>query len=237
MELAIILSALNESAVISSTLTEAIPDSEFSCGGSGIKWISTVAEQAARARATVCPDNLGSTRSDLNGYRNATGVLIAMVNGDRQYRLSDLPLRLIILDERISAVFGWRKERRDPAIRKLLSRRLSRSSTMVPNQPHHGIIFGLLVAKAGGARSTASVTRANYFGPKLWVQCARWGLKVGARGVSMNRSAGLLLNRSTAFQYLLGLERDLTTVVAGRAKPVRSLRSEPWLRYHHLGEQ
>ena len=59
MELAIILSALNESAVISSTLTEAIPDSELSCGGNNIKWISTVAERAVRARAAVGPDNLG----------------------------------------------------------------------------------------------------------------------------------------------------------------------------------
>ena len=95
-----------------------------------------------------------------------------MGDGDGQYHLSDLPLRLIMLDERISAVFGWRKARRAPAIRKLLSRCLSRSSTMFPNQPHYGIIFGLRVVKAVGARSTASVTRANDFGPKLWVQCA-----------------------------------------------------------------
>jgi len=160
-----------------------------------------------------------------------------MVNGDGQYRLSDLPLRLIMLDETISAVFGWRKERRYPAIRKLLSRRLSRSSTMFPNQPHHGIIYGLRVLTAGGPRSTASVTRANYLGPKLWVQCSRHGLKVGAGWVSMDISGGLLLNRSTASQYLLGFEQDLITVVARRAKPARRLRSEPWLRNHHLGEQ
>jgi len=59
MELAIILSALNKSAVISSTLTEAIPYSELSCGGNNINWIRTVAERAVRARATVCPGNLG----------------------------------------------------------------------------------------------------------------------------------------------------------------------------------
>ena len=92
-----------------------------------------------------------------------------------------------------------------------------------------------------GEGSGCTVDRVSNEGQRLRAEVVgpvrRHGLKEGASGVSINISGGLLLNRSTAFQYLLGSERDPTTLVAGPAKPARSLRSEPWLRYRQLGEQ
>ena len=138
-----------------------------------VECINQFAEQNARARLTMCPDNLGSASSDLTGYRNATGDITAMVDSDGQHHLSDLPLRLIKLEERIKAVLRCRKDRQE----------------------------------------------------------------AGASEVIIDVSGGLLLNWAKAFQYLLGLEQDPATVVAGRAKAARRLRSERWLRYHQLGEQ
>lgn len=239
MKLSIIFPAVNESAVIVSTLTEAIRDLEQlgydyevlvvdNCSRDNtVELVKQFAAAHPRVRVIVHPENLGYANSNLTGYRNATGDVIAVVDSDGQHHLSDLPLFFEQLDQGMDAVFGWRKVRHDPAIRKVVSIGLSLSSKLLLKWPHHDINCGFRVVKAEVARSITSVKRVNYFGPELWVHCARHGYKVGeviarhserAGGVSINAPWRLPLNMWKAFQYLLDLRQDLATEVPVRAK-------------------
>ena len=234
MKISIVFPAVNESAVIVSTLTNAVRDLEKlgydyeilvvdNCSRDNtVELVNQFAAKHPRVRVIVHSENLGYASSNLTGYKNAAGDVVAVVDSDGQHHLSDLPLFLEQLKGGMDAVFGWRKVRHDPAVRKLVSIGLSFSSQVLLKWPHHDINCGFRVVTSQVARSITTVKRVNYFGPELWVHCFRHGFQVGevvarhserAGGTSINAPWRLPLNMWKAFQYLLELRQDKMTEV------------------------
>jgi glycosyltransferase involved in cell wall biosynthesis len=70
--------------------------------------------------------NTGQTAALAAGFRAARGDLVATMDGDLQVDPRDLPAMIRILeDQGVDLVYGWRKDRRDPFLR--------RASTLVAN--------------------------------------------------------------------------------------------------------
>ena len=66
--------------------------------------------------------NFGQTAAMMAGFDKARGDIIVPMDGDLQNDPHDIPALLEKLDEGYDVVSGWRKRRRDPIARKLVSR-------------------------------------------------------------------------------------------------------------------
>ena len=77
-------------------------------------------------RAVHHPTNLGRSYAIRTGFREAKGDIAIIMDGDRQYEPKEIPLFLAKMDEGYDVVTGWRSQRTDPYIRKLISRTYNR---------------------------------------------------------------------------------------------------------------
>jgi glycosyltransferase involved in cell wall biosynthesis len=69
--------------------------------------------------------NYGQTAAMMAGIDHAAGEIIVAIDADLQNDPADIPLLLAKLDEGFDVVSGWRKERKDAAIRRNLVSRLA----------------------------------------------------------------------------------------------------------------
>jgi len=84
------------------------------------------AKKHANVRAVHHPTNLGRSYAIRTGFREAKGDVAIIMDGDRQYEPKEIPLFLAKMDEGYDVVTGWRSQRTDPYIRKLISRTYNR---------------------------------------------------------------------------------------------------------------
>ena len=64
--------------------------------------------------------NTGQTAALAAGFRTARGALVATMDGDLQVDPRDLPEMMRILeDDDVDLVYGWRKDRHDPLLRRV----------------------------------------------------------------------------------------------------------------------
>jgi dolichol-phosphate mannosyltransferase len=136
------------------------------------------AETHPQVRVIRHPRNLGYAHSNLTAYQNATGNIIAVVDSDGQQTLADMPKFLAKIEGGADVVFGWRKVRHDPALRKVISFGLNVSAKNMLRFKLHDINCGFRVVTAEVARSFTTVQPVNYFGPELWVHALNHGYRV-----------------------------------------------------------
>jgi glycosyltransferase involved in cell wall biosynthesis len=85
--------------------------------------LDALAAKDPRVKVVHFRRNYGQTAAMMAGIRYASGEIIIPMDGDLQNDPADIPKLLAKLDEGFDVVSGWRKDRKDAAIRRnLLSR-------------------------------------------------------------------------------------------------------------------
>lgn len=190
MKITVAYTARNEADLILTTLSDAVRDLEAQGRPYEILVVdncstdatATLAEEFAathpHVRVIRHATNLGYAHSNLTAYQNATGDIIAVVDSDGQQVLRDIPQAIAKIQDGADVVFGWRKQRNDPALRKVISFGLNVSAQRMLRWRLHDINCGFRVVTASVARSFTTVIPVNYFGPELWVHSLIHGYKV-----------------------------------------------------------
>ncbi|MGK7874366.1 MAG: glycosyltransferase family 2 protein [Xenococcaceae cyanobacterium] len=136
-ELSVVVPIFNEAEslsqlieTIANTLDESQLSYEIICVDDGSKDGSTkLLSQLARSRtdlkAVILRRNYGQTPAMAAGFQYAQGQVIVTLDGDLQNDPADIPLLLAKLEEGYDLVSGWRKDRQDDALTRLLPSKIA----------------------------------------------------------------------------------------------------------------
>jgi glycosyltransferase involved in cell wall biosynthesis len=80
--------------------------------------LDALAARDSRVKVVHLRRNYGQTAAMMAGIRYASGEIIIPMDGDLQNDPADIPKLLAKLDEGFDVVSGWRKDRKDAAIRR-----------------------------------------------------------------------------------------------------------------------
>lgn len=87
--------------------------------------LKTLAQQQPLLRAILFRRNYGQTPAMAAGFNHARGRVIVTLDGDLQNDPADIPLLLAKLDEGYDLVNGWRQNRQDAALTRLLPSKIA----------------------------------------------------------------------------------------------------------------
>lgn len=87
--------------------------------------LEELANQRTDLRAVILRRNYGQTAAMAAGFRQAGGRVIVTLDGDLQNDPADIPLLLAKMDEGFDLVSGWRKDRQDAALTRLLPSKIA----------------------------------------------------------------------------------------------------------------
>ena len=137
LEISVVVPIYNEAESIE-TLVRAIADAvaqtnlsyEIICVDDGSQDGSTqVLTELAKSRedlkAVILRRNYGQTPAMAAGFESATGKVIVTLDGDLQNDPADIPLLLAKLNEGYDLVSGWRRNRQDAALTRLLPSKIA----------------------------------------------------------------------------------------------------------------
>ncbi|MGD1807150.1 glycosyltransferase family 2 protein [Dapis sp. BLCC M126] len=115
---------------ISTTLTDNQLTYEIICVDDGsqdgsTKLLTELAEKRTDLKAVILRRNYGQTAAMAAGFKYATGKVVVTLDGDLQNDPADIPLLLSKLDEGYDLVSGWRKNRQDDAVTRLLPSKIA----------------------------------------------------------------------------------------------------------------
>jgi glycosyltransferase involved in cell wall biosynthesis len=95
-----------------------------STDGSG-ELLKQIAQTRTDLRAIIFRRNYGQTAAMAAGFSYAKGQVIVTLDGDLQNDPADIPMLLAKLDEGYDLVSGWRKNRQDAALTRLLPSKIA----------------------------------------------------------------------------------------------------------------
>ncbi|MCC0177861.1 glycosyltransferase family 2 protein [Waterburya agarophytonicola K14] len=137
LDLSIVVPIYNEAESVE-TLVSAIADSvqethlnyEIICIDDGSKDGSTkvltnLARRRTDLKAVILRRNYGQTAAMAAGFELAAGKVIITLDGDLQNDPADIPMLLAKLEEGYDLVSGWRKNRQDAALTRLLPSKIA----------------------------------------------------------------------------------------------------------------
>ena len=137
LDLSIVVPVYNEAESLS-PLIEAIANAvitthlsyEIICVDDGsidgsTKILMDLARQRSDLKAVILRRNYGQTPAMAAGFENAQAKAIITLDGDLQNDPQDIPLLLDKLNEGYDLVSGWRKQRQDAAITRLLPSKIA----------------------------------------------------------------------------------------------------------------
>ena len=115
---------------ISTTLTENQLTYEIICVDDGsqdgsTKLLTELAQKRTDLKAVILRRNYGQTAAMAAGFKYAIGKVVVTLDGDLQNDPADIPLLLSKLDEGYDLVSGWRKNRQDDAVTRLLPSKIA----------------------------------------------------------------------------------------------------------------
>lgn len=87
--------------------------------------LSTLAQNRPDLKAVILRRNYGQTPAMAAGFAQAQGKIIVTLDGDLQNNPADIPQLLSKLEEGYDLVSGWRKERQDDALTRLLPSKIA----------------------------------------------------------------------------------------------------------------
>ena len=137
LDLSVVVPIYNEAESIE-TLVQAIADAvsetdlsyEIICVDDGSKDGSTqvltnLASKRVDLKAVILRRNYGQTPAMAAGFETATGKIIVTLDGDLQNDPADIPMLLAKLNEGYDLVSGWRRNRQDAALTRLLPSKIA----------------------------------------------------------------------------------------------------------------
>ena len=137
LDLSVVVPIYNEAKSIE-TLVRAIADAvretqlsyEIICVDDGSKDGSTqvlidLARRRVDLKAVILRRNYGQTPAMAAGFESALGKVIVTLDGDLQNDPADIPMLLAKLNEGYDLVSGWRKNRQDAALTRLLPSKIA----------------------------------------------------------------------------------------------------------------
>ncbi|MBO9998089.1 MAG: glycosyltransferase family 2 protein [Cyanobacteria bacterium SID2] len=87
--------------------------------------LQRIARERRDLRAVILRRNYGQTAAMAAGFRHARGNVIVTLDGDLQNDPTDIPRLLTTLEEGYDLVSGWRKNRQDAALTRLLPSKIA----------------------------------------------------------------------------------------------------------------
>jgi glycosyltransferase involved in cell wall biosynthesis len=190
VDLSLVLPAYNERDNIGIVLDEAVPVLEHL----GLSWEILVIDNHSsdgtpdvvrpyqgaepRLRLIVHGQNRLYSGSCRTALEESRGRYVAIMNTDCQHTAADLPRFLEKMRAGANLVFGWRKRRRDPVLRKAMSWVFNRLARFWMGVEVRDLNVGMCMfdrAFMAGARIRHTINMAN---PELWVCARRQGLVV-----------------------------------------------------------
>jgi len=137
LALSVVVPIYNEAESVE-TLVQAIADAivptqlnyEIICVDDGSKDGSTgvltdLASRRSDLKAVILRRNYGQTAAMAAGFESAAGKVIITLDGDLQNDPVDIPMLLAKLDEGYDLVSGWRQNRQDAALTRLLPSKIA----------------------------------------------------------------------------------------------------------------
>lgn len=137
LDLSIVVPIYNEAESVK-TLIQAIADAvaptrleyEIICVDDGskdgtTKILTDLARKRADLKAVILRRNYGQTAAMAAGFESAAAKVIITLDGDLQNDPADIPMLLDKLDEGYDLVSGWRKNRQDAALTRLLPSKIA----------------------------------------------------------------------------------------------------------------
>jgi glycosyltransferase involved in cell wall biosynthesis len=87
--------------------------------------LEQLANQRTDLRSVILRRNYGQTAAMAAGFSQALGRVIVTLDGDLQNDPADIPILLAKMDEGFDLVSGWRKDRQDAALTRLLPSKIA----------------------------------------------------------------------------------------------------------------
>lgn len=87
--------------------------------------LNEIAQRDSKYKAIHFRRNFGQTAAISAGIVHATGDVIVMMDGDLQNNPKDIPMMLKKLDEGYDLVSGWRKNRKDKALSRIIPSKIA----------------------------------------------------------------------------------------------------------------
>ncbi len=87
--------------------------------------LTNLAKNRDDLKAVILRRNYGQTPAMAAGFNYATGQIIVTLDGDLQNDPNDIPLLLAKLEEGYDLVSGWRKNRQDDRVKRLLPSKIA----------------------------------------------------------------------------------------------------------------
>lgn len=84
-----------------------------------------MAQARSDLRAVILRRNYGQTAAMAAGFSNARGRVVVTLDGDLQNDPADIPMLLAKLEDGYDLVSGWRKDRQDAALTRLLPSKIA----------------------------------------------------------------------------------------------------------------
>ena len=138
--------------------------------------VGELAAAEPRVRLIAHDENRLYSGSCQTAIREARGRWIAIMDSDGQSTAADIPRFLAKLEGGAHLVFGWRRERHDPASRKAMSLVFNALGKLWLRYPFHDLNCGMRMFDRRFADVAELRHRINMSNPELYVRARRAGL-------------------------------------------------------------
>ncbi len=187
-EITLVLPAYNEQDNIGSVLANSIAslerlgrtweilvvDNHSSDNTSGV--VRALVQEEPRIRLIVHDTNRLYSGSCQTALRESRGRYVAIMDSDGQFTADDLPRFLEKLQRGANLVFGWRQQRHDPLIRKVMSLVFNALAKFWLGFPFHDLNVGLRMFDRKFLEKASIVHALNMANPELYARARQANL-------------------------------------------------------------
>jgi glycosyltransferase involved in cell wall biosynthesis len=170
------------------------------------------ARERERLRVVRLRRNVGKSGALMAGFEHSSGEILITLDGDGQDDPAEIPALIEKLDEGYDLVSGWKRHRRDPALKRWSSRLFNRVTGLISGLKLHDFNCGLKAYRRRCARSLDVYGELHRYMPVL---AAQEGWRVSELPVN-HRPRVHGTSKFGAARYPRGLFDLLTVVFIGR---------------------
>ena len=175
-------------------------------------FLQQLSRRRAGMRVIRLRRNFGKSAALAAGFEHSRGEAVVTIDGDGQDDPLEIPALLAKLEDGFDLVSGWKRERRDPALKRWSSRLFNAVTRRMSGLPLHDFNCGLKAYSGRCARSLELYSELHRFVPVL---AAQGGWQVTEIPV-VHRPRVHGKTKFGAERYLRGLFDLMTVLFIGR---------------------